>query len=250
MRLASLIVVALLVLLLFGGRLLPLLGRLGGERVRKPVRQAKWMWATLGGSEEDVERAEAEFGAECAREFGAQFQDPVDPRMQALVQSIGERLAGAALRPRRFSFRVVSAAMPNAFALPGGFVFVTDGLLALCGCRPDEVALLLSHEMAHTALGHSRTKLMVDQVLNLMTARAAAAGQLARTLLSKGYSRDQEFEADEAGVRLAIRAGFDRERGANLLRRLLERSPEQMPLAEFFATHPPMEERIARILSA
>jgi predicted Zn-dependent protease len=250
LRLASLIVLALLVLLLFGGRLLPLLGRLGGDRARKPMRQAKWVWATLGGSEEDVAKAEEEFGEECAREFDAQFRGPVDQRLEAFVNSVGERLAGAALHKRRFTFRVVSAASPNAFALPGGFIFVTDGLMALSGCQPDEVALLLSHEMAHAALGHSRSKLMVDQVLNLLTARAAAAGQLARTLLSKGYSREQEFEADEAGMRLAVRAGFDRERGANLLRRLLERTPEEGPLAEFFATHPPLEERIARIMRA
>ncbi len=250
MRLATLIVLALLVLLLFGGRLLPLLGKLGGDRARKPMKQAKWVWATLGGSDEEVERAEDEFGAECAEEFRAQFRGPVDQRMQALVDRIGERLAGAAIHKRRFTFQVVASEMPNAFALPGGYIFVTDGLLDLCQCGPDEVALLLSHEMAHAALGHSRSRLMVDQVLNVLSTRVSAAGPLARTLLSKGFSREQEFEADEAGMRLATRAGFDRARGAMLLRRLLERSPEEGPLAEFFASHPPLEERIARIMMA
>lgn len=244
MRLGVIIVIGLLILLVFGGRLLPLLGGLLGQNARKPMRQAKWMWATLGGSEEEVQKAEDEFGKECAREFEAQFRNAVDPRLEALVRDVGGRLAGAAVSGRRFAFRVVAAPAANAFALPGGFVFVTDSLLELCERRPDEVALLLGHEMAHAALGHAREKLMVDQVLKVVTARAAGAGQLARRLLNQGYSRDHEYEADAAGLRLAARAGFDAAGGIQVLRRLMARSPADSPLEEYFASHPPLGDRI------
>lgn len=249
MRIVTLIVVVLFILLLFGGQILPMLGRLFGGHARKPFRQAKWVWASLGGSEEEARQAEEEFGEECAREFAAPFRGAVDERAQTLVNAIAERLEKAATSGRRFRCQVVSAPAPNAFALPGGYIFVTDSLVDLCERRPDEIALLLAHEMAHVAFGHSRQKLMVDQVLNVVAARAAGAGLLARRLLSEGYSREQETEADGAGLRLAVRAGFDGALGVEILRRLERQAPPAPPIGEFFASHPPLPERIQALES-
>jgi len=248
-RIVTVIVVGLFILLLFGGQILPLLGRLFGGQARKPFRQAKWVWASLGGNEEEVRQAEEEFGAECAREFAAPFRGTVDDQAQALVTAIGDQLEKSALSGRRFRCQAVSAPTPNAFALPGGYIFVTDSLVDLCERRQDEIALLLAHEMAHVALGHSRQKLMVDQVLNVVTARAAGAGMLARRLLSEGYSREQETEADGAGLRLAVRAGFDGALGIEVLRRLKRQAPPAPPIGEFFASHPPLAERIQALES-
>jgi beta-barrel assembly-enhancing protease len=205
-----------------------------------------WSWAT--GSEDDALLAEREYGRECAREFAAQFSGRVAAAQQELTASVGARLAAAVQDPRRqFRFTAVPAAAANAFALPGGFIFITAPLIDLCRGDREEMAFFLAHEMGHILRGHAREQLTAGAFLNAITARLPGAGGMLHQALNKGYSRQLELDADREGVRLAGLAGFDREGAVRAMRRLAQASPEESGLAEYFASHPPFADRIREL---
>jgi beta-barrel assembly-enhancing protease len=234
--------------LFFAARLLPRLGHLLGQQARKPFRQAKWMWSWFAGSESDSLQAEHEYGRECAREFAAQFIGKSSSASQELVDAVGVRLADAVRDPRReFRFSVVSSTMFNAFALPGGFVFVTEPLLDLCDGDPDEIAFFLGHEIGHILRGHAKDKLTASTFLNAVGARLPGAGPMLRQILNKGYSRELELEADREGVRLARASGFDPHAAVRALSRLAQISTDSTGVIEYFSSHPPVSERVREI---
>lgn len=105
-----------------------------GKAVRPAAQKAKWVWRSVGGSEEESIAAERDAGAEMAAAFEAEAPLADDPIAVALIESIGGHLADCVKnKDRRFTFRIVELAEPNAFALPGGFVYITTALLELCG---------------------------------------------------------------------------------------------------------------------
>ena len=243
--LAELLLLALLIALLWRGRGLPAVGRRLGERARKPFRQARWLWGSMAGDEAEALRAEEAFGRECARELAARFPGSVAPDDERRVTEIGARLSAAqGESSRAFEFRTVAAPEPNAFALPGGFVFVTDALLRLCADDREAAAFVVAHEMGHVLCRHARDRFMADVVFDVVGRRLPAAGQVVREMLTKGYSRDQELEADGKAVRLMRAAGFDPDGGARVLERLAQHAVEQAGLAEYFSTHPKLDQRI------
>jgi len=206
------------------------------------------MWSWFAGSESDSLQAEHEYRRECAREFVAQFSDKISPTSQKFVNAVGSRLADTLRDPRReFRFSVVSSAMVNAFALPGGFVFVTEPLVDLCGADRDEMAFFLGHEIGHILRGHAKDKLTASTFLNAVGARLPGAGPMLRQILNKGYSRELELEADREGVRLARAAGFDPHAGVRALSRLARISTDNTGAMEYFSSHPPVLERVREI---
>ncbi len=160
-------------------------------------------------------------------------------------------MVAAVKDPRReFCFSVVAAAVSNAFALPGGFVFVTEPLVDLCGRDEAEIAFFLGHEMAHVLRGHARDRLTTGAFLNAVTARLPGAGPLLRQVLVKGYSQDLELEADREGAGLLVAAGFDPRAALRGLRRLAQEPADNVGLLEFFSSHPPLAERVRRLEQA
>jgi predicted Zn-dependent protease len=219
--LPALIIVIVILFLLFNPKLLPHLGTWLGGQSRKPFRQAKWMWNSFAGTEDESIRAEREYGGECAHAFATQFSGKASHRDQELVASIGLKLAEAVKDPRReFRFTVVGSTPANAYALPGGFVFITGALLDLCARDRNEIAFFLSHEIGHILRGHARDHLTANTFLNAVMSRLPAAGQLLRHVLSKGYSQMHELEADQEAVLLTAAAGFDARASIAALRRL------------------------------
>ncbi len=237
--------------LLFGAKFLPGVGSWLGLRSRKSFRQAKWMWSWVAGTEAESLQAERDYGRECAREFAAGFSGRAPRASQELVASVGSRLAAAVNDPRReFQFTVVVAAAPNAFALPGGFVFITQALVDLCEGDQGELAFFLGHEMAHVLGGHAKDRLTADAFLSAVTRHVAGAGLMLRRVLAKGYSRDLELDADREGARLAAGAGFDPRAAARGLRRLAQASTGHAQAPEYFSSHPPLAERVQRLTPA
>jgi predicted Zn-dependent protease len=242
------ILAILIILLLFGGKLLPGLGHWLGDRSRKPFQQAKWMWAWLAGTEDESLEAERDYGRECAREFSRQFSGTASPKDQELVNAVGAKLSDAINDPRReFRFTVVQTAAANAYALPGGFVFITEPLLALCDRNRDEIAFFLGHEIGHILCGHARDKLTASTIFNAVMARLSGIGEMLRQALVKGYSRDLELEADREAVRLTAAAGLDSSASLRALKRLAQISPDRAGLAEYFSSHPSLSERIQQL---
>jgi predicted Zn-dependent protease len=246
--LIKLLVLIIVLVILFNPKILSGIGSSLGTKSRKPYRQAKWMWSLLSGTEDESIRAEREFGKECAREFAKQFPGAASPADQKLAASVGSKLADVVKDPRReFSFTVAASDLANAFALPGGFIFITGSLLKLGGYNRDEIAFFLGHEIGHVLRGHAKDHLAVNTFLNAIMSRLPAAGSMLRQILSKGYSRTLELEADREAIRLAAAAGFDARASIQALKRLAQVSPDVTGFAEYLSSHPPVSERIREL---
>ncbi len=227
-----------------------------GKKFGPKVRHGLWVWKGLFGSEEELIAAENVAGADIAEEVRNQTPLDDDPKARQFVDSIGSTLAGYVANPlRRFAFAILSNGQPNAFALPGGFVFVTRAILELCLWNRDEIAFILAHEMAHVIRKHPMQRLMESSAMSAATrvlpVRGAMGSWIRKTGLSiveKAYSQDRELDADQLGIELALAAGFDGRAAERLLFRLAAIQQEHnLPLGEYFSTHPPFETRIVEL---
>ncbi len=242
------LIIIIILILLFNPGILPGLGSWLGGKSRKPYRQAKWVWSSFAGTEDETIQAEHEYGAECARAFAAQFSGKTSRGDRELVDSVGARLAQAVKDSRRsFRIEVAGTAAANAFALPGGFIFITTALLDLCGRDRDEIAFFLGHEMGHVLRGHARDQMTANTFFNAVMSRVPAAGQLLRTVLSQGYSQLQELEADREALRLSSAAGFASRASVSALQRLAQVGSDPSGLAEYLSSHPPISERVREL---
>src|SRR5918998_5834899 len=197
----------------------------------------------------DHERLVAAFGGEVRA-----------PQAQRLLTDITNRLVMATDRPdESYQVTILNSPVVNAFALPNGRLYVTRGLLALAN-DSSEVAAVLSHEIAHVTLRHAsqRSELqarsdlierVAENVLNDAEEAAVAQSQARSTLAS--FSRAQELEADQTGVKVLARAGFDPFRAPRFLTALgRSGTSSDSSSTERTASHPRTNERVARALQA
>jgi predicted Zn-dependent protease len=159
-------------------------------------------------------------------------------------------------KSRTFSLEAVTGTEPNAFALPGGFIFVTRSLVELCQWNHNEVAFILAHEMGHVIRGHAMNRIVSNSAIAAASRAAPVRGLLAGWLrragvqfLESAYSQDLESEADKLGVHLTAAAGYDPHAAVQLLRRLakLNSTVSQFNLGSYFSSHPPFDVRIHNI---
>jgi predicted Zn-dependent protease len=238
-----LIILGLLVLLFGGARLPAFLAGLG-RRLGLWINQWRWVWRSMAGTEEEEIRAEEKVGREQAARFLEYMPPAADSELVRGLQSVGDRLARTAPAARRtFHFHVVEAPAANAFALPGGYVFVTRRLAEMCEDSA-ETAFLLAHEMAHVVSRHFVENTVLDTLLG-----ALKTGRLVAELVGKGYSREQELEADRKALELVREAGFAEDGARRILRKLHGLSPEPPELLQYLSTHPRFEERLEALRS-
>jgi predicted Zn-dependent protease len=184
-----------------------------------------------------------------------------DPETVSYVRGLGQRLVRHAPGPRYpYSFSVADYREINAFALPGGPIWIHRALLQEA-TNESQVAGVLAHEMAHIAQRHAAAQLTNVIVANwglgllgavLGNSGGASAAQMAAGLLTNGiflkFSRDDESEADRVGLQLMRRAGWAG-RGMvelfDILRREAARDPGKVEV--FFSSHPSPQDRIARL---
>jgi predicted Zn-dependent protease len=228
------------------------LGRRLGRAAVPALRKGKWIWEGLTGSEEEALQAERALGRTLAGELRAVTIPTADPTSPRLVQEVGARLQGAlADRRRQFRCEVIADAVANAVALPGGFLFISDALVDLCERRPDELAFVLGHEMAHVFRGHAWDRLLSQtawRAVSVITLRAGRLGYWLRhqglPLLRSAHARRCELEADEAGLRLAGAAGFDPAAALTWLQRIEQVQATAAALGEYLTSHPPPKQRL------
>jgi predicted Zn-dependent protease len=208
---------------------------------------------------------EAELGREqnpaVIRAFGGVYGDKA---VQDYVTRVGQALARTTELPElAFTFTVLDSPVINAFALPGGYVYVTRGLLALASDEA-ELAGVLAHEIGHVTARHAAQRYSQQIVAGLGAAvlgtvgAATDFGERATDTLAavvQSYSRDQEFEADTLGIRYLGRAGYAVDAMAGFLTKLDRHSGLESELAgrtgqigafDVMATHPRTVERIER----
>jgi len=203
------------------------------------------------------EDQEVELGRRNAEQVDAQLPLVRDEIASNYVQALGASIAGTTSRADlQWRFRIIDSREVNAFALPGGFIYVNRGLIERAE-RLDELAGALAHEVGHVVLRHSvhqiekqtKTGVAVElgcrltNICNSDVARAAI--QVGGAALFARYSRHDEAEADSEAVQLVVDAGIDPTGIPALFRRLLEeRRTSPARLEVFFASHPLEEDRI------
>lgn len=205
------------------------------------------------------EPQEIAMGRKFAAGAEAQLGVVDDPDLQGYVSRLGMQLARVSERPALpWAFQVVDDPTPNAFAAPGGYVFVTRGLLALMR-NEAEFVTVLGHEIGHVTARHSVAMMSRAQLAqiglgvgSILSPTLAQYGQLASSglqLLFLSYGRDAERQADDLGYGYALGQGYDVREMVNVFA-ALESSAElagQSPIPSWLASHPYPAERIQRI---
>ena len=157
---------------------------------------------------------------------------------------------------RTFSFEAIHTNEPNAFALPGGYIFLTRSILELCQFDNDEIAFVMAHEMSHVIRGHAINRIMRDFVVSAASKVTPARGLITGWIKKVGiqyiestYSQELELEADKLGVLLTHAAGYNPRAAITLLERLNQYKTKEnkLDIGSYFSTHPPFSERIYNI---
>lgn len=202
-----------------------------------------------------------EIEQEIARQWG--FKD--DPVLQAYVSSVGESLIKNTQRKTiNYRFYIVASPMINAFAVPGGGIYITTGMLDFLKSEA-ELAGILGHEVSHVDLRHSIERLQYELAARKIGGKdLALIARFGYSLVEVGFSKQQELEADAAGALLAAEAGYDAWASISTFERLSQfdrkgqgEKPTLMveevgialrkALGQYFATHPPTDERIRQL---
>lgn len=200
------------------------------------------------------------------KQFGGAYNDPA---LQSYVNSLGQTLAATSELPNvRWTFTLLDSDVTNAFALPGGYVYVTRGLLSLAE-NEAQLAAVIGHEIGHVTARHGAQRqaqgtlagigVVGAQILGTIFGGAQvgrAAGQVAGLGAQSyvaSYSRSQEYQADTLGIRYSGRVGFEPDGMAGFLaklnseKQLIAKLRGQAPRgSSYLDTHPPTEERVAR----
>jgi predicted Zn-dependent protease len=229
------------------------------SRVENPVT-GKTEYTTVSPEQERAIGAQEH--PRILQQFGGAYPDE---KLQAYIDQIGERVAAKSDRPDTdYTFTLLNSEVPNAFALPGGYVYITRGLLALAE-NEAEMAGVLAHEIGHVTARHTAERYGQTMAANiagvglgvLLGGEAAQAGGALGGLLLTSYSRDQEFEADMLGGRYLARTGYDTRAMAGFLSQLQAHSrleaalagqPEKADSFNIMQTHPRTADRIERAL--
>ncbi|MCP5522589.1 MAG: M48 family metalloprotease [Verrucomicrobiales bacterium] len=233
------------------------LGRRLGRATIPAIRKSRWVMQNLTGDEDETLASERSFGTALATELRGGSKPARDPECNRLVADICRKLhAGAQDKRRRFHAEAIQLDPPNAMALPGGFIFISESLIEFCGRQSAELAFVIGHEMGHVLRGHAWDRMVsqtASRVASAVTLRAGPLGQWLRQsglgLLQNAHARDAEAEADIVGVRLAVAGGFYAGGAITLLRRLEQLQPDEAgSLGTYFSSHPPPGERLAALL--
>jgi predicted Zn-dependent protease len=206
---------------------------------------------------------EAQIGAQEHSKIIKEYGVVEDAQLRSMVNRVGARLVPYTERPDvNYTFTVLDSDEVNAFALPGGFVYVTRGLLALANSE-DELAAVMAHEIGHVTARHSAERYSRGAVAGLGAGIIAIlldskeAGQLLGVgggLYLASYSRSQEHEADSLGIRYIAKAGYDPDAMSDFLvslERQTELAQRRMGVHaqsgnSYMSTHPVTAERISR----
>jgi len=223
-----------------------------GKMAGPKIRTAKWAYLSATAPEAEVIKAEYAAGADLAQQIYKQFKTcpDVTSKLKDIAHPLIESLEN---NQRTFSYEVICVSEPQAFCLPGGFVFISDSMFEQCGGNADSLAFIMAHEMAHVIQGHVMERMLTHALIqvfmrggHLQAETKGSLGQLGRLFLERAYSQDNEFNADTFAVRLAQAAGYDPTRAIDLFSSLdpLQTNPL---LGQYFSTHPSFKSRIQNI---
>ncbi|MGD2136256.1 MAG: M48 family metalloprotease [Gemmatimonadales bacterium] len=206
-----------------------------------------------------TERQEIQLGLEADPQISAAYGLYPDSGIQRYVRGLGEQLAATSERPQLpWTFRVVDDPVVNAFALPGGFIYLTRGIMAYFDSEA-ELASVLGHEIGHVTARHSAQQMTTQQLAQVglvagmvllpsLQDYAGIAGAGLQLVFLR-FSRDDEREADDLGLRYMTRGGYDGQEmpGVYEMLQAVSEASGGGRLPGWLSTHPNPEDRAVRI---
>ena len=213
------------------------------------------------------EDQEIQMGREYNAQILRQYQIYEDEKIQNYVQSIGESLAKKSHRPNLiYRFTVLDSPEINAFALPGGYIYINRGLMAYMSSE-EELAAVLGHEIGHVTARHSVRQYSQAQLMGVLSAAieinsgrtAGDLANLASGALLSGYGREMELEADDLGAQYIYQDGYSPQGMYDVLAVLKDQEIYSKKVAKqrgieprnyhgVFASHPSNDKRLQEIL--
>jgi predicted Zn-dependent protease len=218
------------------------------------------------------EQQEIAVGQQAHQEILQRYKVYEDAQLQNYVQSVGQRLAEKSHRTDlAYQFTLLDSTEINAFALPGGYVYITRGLLAYMNSEA-ELAAVLGHEIGHVTARHAVRQQTSAQAANLGTGllsillpqiRSTGLDQVVNVLgtaLLRGYGREHELEADRLGAEYLARTGYDANAMLDVIRTLKDHEQLDRELARLegrearayhglFSTHPDNDTRLKEVIA-
>ena len=216
------------------------------------------------------EAQEIEMGRKAHPQVLQQYGRYDDEALQQYVSALGQRIAAQSHRPNlQYTFTVLDSADVNAFALPGGYIYVTRGIMAYLNSEA-ELAAVIGHEIGHVTARHSvrqqtgATAAGVGaMVVGILTGSPdlANVANMAGSALVSGYGRDMELEADRLGAEYLNRVGFEPEAMIDVVRLLKNQEMLEVQMARqenrkprvyhgVFSTHPDNDTRLKEVVRA
>jgi predicted Zn-dependent protease len=204
---------------------------------------------------------ERTIGESLALESLQRFGKPVNKEsLQQYVNLVGNAVARNSKRPLiPYQFAVLDSPVHNAFAAPGGVIFISNALLKILD-NEAELAAVLAHEVGHVAEKHALKSIRRAQFLQGVGTITAATmkgddgkkfesmvGDLQVTLFDKGLDKGMEFEADLASLETLYRTGYDPSAMISVLKKMKQLEATSNRKGSWFSTHPPLDERISRM---
>lgn len=200
-----------------------------------------------------------ELGRQTDQEIVASFGLYNNPELEQYINQLGQKMVKVSHRPDlNFTFRLLDSPVINAFAVPGGYVYITRGILAYLN-NEAEFAGVLGHEIGHITARHSAQQytkaqlaqlgLGVGSILSEDFRQYAGLAQVGLGLLFLKYSRDAERQSDDLGVEYSTRVGYDAREMANFFHTLDQMSPSEDGggLPSWFSTHPNPADRVEAV---
>lgn len=219
------------------------------------------VFAGISGHPSSVDselRKEIELGKSVATEIEGHWNRIVDPSKIAHLSMIAERLVPHLTRSLPYEVRLIDEESPNAFALPGGIVFITTGMTEFV--RSDhELAAILAHEFVHADRRHGMIQVARNERLTLLSLVVAIASRgqgaallmagLAQVAVMNSYSRDLEEEADREGLAILFLSGYDPSGMVTLMERLSEETLKRPHVDQgIYQSHPDEEARVLYLI--
>ena len=202
------------------------------------------------------EQQEIQIGRSVAQEIARQMKLVRHSDWVAYVEDVGYQVADVSDRPNLpYQFRVVADKELNAFSTPGGWVYINMGLVRIA--NEDELAAVLAHEVGHIAARHSVKHMQTQMGYQWLISLAGAFGGVdqnaqkiagaAFDLIQRGFSREDELEADILAIRYTYWVGYNPKALITILKKMQEEEKrEPSAIERFISTHPALSERIAR----
>ncbi len=185
---------------------------------------------------------EAEMGAKLAEEYKKKLSLVEDPEIMDYVKQLGLQMSQSMGRDFDYEFYVVRDSSINAFALPGGKIFVNTGAI-LATHSQAELAGLLAHEAAHSVLSHGLQGVFINNFLKQFTGEIKLV-DFALGLISLKHNRNQERAADILGTRVLATGGYAADGLRNLMVTMGENSDPENTKIEYLSTHPASDSRV------